>query len=609
MIKMKTKLPFKIMVFLLILFTYNISYSTTDTFSLLTNGDFSTGLVGWKEIRIGTANIMKLGVVKDSLEYPHVLEFRRVGAKKIRGKLGVSQLLNKDVSTYNSLVIKVDVKVIYSSLISDRFRGGAYPVTIEIEYITEDNLTAFFKRGFLYVERIKYKKIGKRIPQNQWYSYTSENLLELTPKPKMITRVMVYGDGFEFWARVANIQLIGSSIPKKELTKVEEKIKEESEKDIPEIKEEEKPLISKEEIKEPLITNVFIDTDIRQALRDIAAQAQVTIIPDDSVQGVISIELKDVPLEKALKMLLLTGGYVFKKIEDYYLIGSPHPDNPTFPLLASVERVKLNYLKVENISNLLLETYSKYIRVDKKENILIITAPPNIIEEIKAYIKKIDVPPKQILIETVVTELSREARKELGIDWGAGGGTGRVKLETDLTLHGAYVSGGVSSHAMATIKMLVERGKAKIRANPRVLTLDGKSANIHIGREEYHPLPGTAYQPPRFDKISSGITLTITPYIGGDDEITVEIAPEVSDVSAIGKEGYPIISKRTVKTTVNVKNGNTIVIGGLIQQKEENRLSKIPVLGSIPILNLLFRKTRLDTSETEIVIFITPHII
>lgn len=592
---MKTKFTFKIIIFsfLLTLLICNISYSTTTSLSLLTNGDFSSKLDSWEEIKIGKAKIMTIDIVDDSPEYLHVLGFKRKGARFVRGKLGISQSLNKDVSTYNSLVIKADVKVIYSSLISDRLKGGVYPITIELEYLDENGTTHLWKHGFLYVEKIKYGKIGEKIPQNQWYSYTSKNLLELTPKPKIITKVNLYGDGWEFWARVANVQLIAEQkisileekpakeqvkkeVPQEQVIEIEGKteeipdVEEKPEKIITKIKEEEKPLVPEE----PLITNVFIDVDIRQALRDIAAQAHVTIIPDDTVQGIISVELNNVPLEKALKMLLISGGYTFKKIEDYYLIGSPDPRNPTFPLLSTVEQIKLNYLKAENISNLLIDHYSKYIRVDKQENILIVTAPPNIIEEIKEYIEKIDRPPQQILIETIVTELSNEARKELGIDWSVEGGKGKVKLKSNLELEGSYVSSGVSSQAMATIKMLAEKGKAKIRANPRVLTLDGKSANIYIGREEYYSLPGTAYQPSRFDKILSGITLKITPYIGGNDEITVTIEPEVSDVSAIGKEGYPIINRRSAKTTIRVKDGKTIVIGGLIQQKRKREYQK-----------------------------------
>lgn len=598
--------------FSLTLFTCNIAYSTTtDTLSFLTNDDFSSGLAGWEEIRTGKANIMNIGVVEDSAEYPHTLGFKRQGAKKIRGELGVSQSLNKDVSGYNSLVLKADVKIIYSSFKSDRLPEGAYAVTIKLEYLDEDGAIRWWKHGFLYGEVIKYKDIGEKIPQNQWYSYISQNLLELSPKPKIINQLRIYGDGWEFWARVANVQLIANAktlIPQDEIQEEvpKEKVVESKEEIKVVLKEE---VVPEEKVEEPLVTNVFVDVDIRQVIRDIATQAQITIILDDSVQGMVSIEFNNVPLEKALKMLLVTGGYVFKKIENYYLIASPDPANSTFPLLSSVERIKLNYLKAENISNLLIPHYSKYILVDKGENILIVTAPSEIIEEIKEYIKKIDLPQKQILIETLVTELSDEARKELGIDWSIEGGKSKVKLISPLQLEGSYLSTAVSSQALATIKILTEKGKAKIRANPRILTLTGKSASIYIGREEYYSLPGTAYQPGRFDKILSGITLKITPYTGGNDEITVTIEPEVSDVSAIGKEGYPIISKRTAQTTVRVKDGKTIIIGGLIQQKEGKRISKIPVIGSIPILGAFFRKNSSYNTETEVVIFITPHII
>ncbi|MEW6617915.1 MAG: secretin and TonB N-terminal domain-containing protein [bacterium] len=603
----------------------NNSYpATVSTSSLLRNGDFSAGLDLWEELRQGKANIMTINIVKDSPKYPHVLQFKRKIARKTIGKLGIKQDINREVATVStSLFIKTDVKVIHSSLMSDTLlKGGIYPLTLEIEYLDEQGKIYLWKHGFLY-STPRYKDKGEMVKRNEWHSYTSENLLSLTPKPKIITQIKVYGEGWEFWARIANLQLL-----EERLSVAEELVTEQKEGDegtsplIPlqkeiivgsssqeEIKKEEKSALASEE-KEPLITNTFVDTDIRQALQDIASQAQVTIIADESVQGVVSMELDNLPLEKALKRILTPSGYLFKKIEDYYLVTSSDPTTPTFLLLSTVERIKPSYLKVDSISNLLPANYAKYIKTDSGENILTVTAPAEIIEEIKEYIKKIDLAPKQILVEVMVTELSEQARRSLGIDWSFQEGKTKVTLlPTTLELKGNYLSVGVSSEAMATIKILAEKGKAKIRATPRILTINGKTANIYMGREEYYSLPGTAYQPASFSKVLSGITLKITPYICSDDEITVSIEPDVSDVTGIGKEGYPVISKRTANTMVRMKNGQTITIGGLIQQKEEHNITKIPVIGSIPLLGFLFRNTQIKSAETEIVIFITPHII
>ena len=114
---------------------------------------------------------------------------------------------------------------------------------------------------------------------------------------------------------------------------------------------------------EPLITNIFSDTDLRQALMDIAAQAGIPIIPDATVQGTVSVDLKNAPLERALSMVLLGGGYAFAKQDGYYLVGSPEPDNPNFHLLTRTEIVDLKYVMPQTVIAL-LGCYRRYLSAE-----------------------------------------------------------------------------------------------------------------------------------------------------------------------------------------------------------------------------------------------------
>ncbi len=381
------------------------------------------------------------------------------------------------------------------------------------------------------------------------------------------------------------------------------------------------PVTVEEEV---LITNVFYETDLREALAAISAQSGINIVADQTVYGFISLELVDVPFEEALRRLLTPFGLTYRKLVGYYLVGAAYPDNPSFPLLSVTERIVPNYVRADRVPVLLSQFYEPFIRVDGNTNVLTVTASPEIIQRIKQDLAKIDVPPRQVMVEAVVTEFSKEARKSLGIDasWTATNDGRTLSILApigdllDSTLGitvvrpDAEVEGWVGDFN-ATLRALVQDGEVNIRANPRVATLEGQKATILIGKEQYYViLTGVApYSYGQLERIPVGVSLSIVPYISSEDEITVEIQPEVSDVVGTGATGLPVVSKRAVVTKIRVKDGETITIGGLLQKNESIVRRKIPLLGDIPILGYLFSRTDKRVDEVETVVFITPHII
>ncbi|MEW6609127.1 MAG: AMIN domain-containing protein [bacterium] len=367
---------------------------------------------------------------------------------------------------------------------------------------------------------------------------------------------------------------------------------------------------------EPLITNVFFETDISQALRDISTQAKIPIIPDDTVRGVITVELQDVPLSKALEMVLAPKGYMFCKFDNYYLVGLADPTGPSFVKLTSTEFLNLNYLQAQDLLTLIPQSFLSFIQVNKEKNLVTITAPGPLIERIKNDIALIDIPPQQVAIESLIAEVSKEGIRSIGTNWNFKWKDSSVTLkkETDKTSKLSYtITNDLTSQALITfIDMLVKEGKAEIKANPKVVTLTGQQAKIKLSREEFYQLLSgrVGYESVTLKAIESGIILDITPYISQKGEITVKIISEVGDVAGEGTpQGLPIINKRNVETKVRVKEGETIIIGGLTQKKKKNSLVKIPVLGSIPIIGFFFKQVKTITEETEVMIFITPHII
>ncbi|KAA3613838.1 MAG: type II secretion system protein GspD [Calditrichaeota bacterium] len=374
-----------------------------------------------------------------------------------------------------------------------------------------------------------------------------------------------------------------------------------------------------------LVSNVFFETDLRQALKDLSNEAGIAIIPDNTVQGLITLEVDSVPLEDVLIKILAPGGYTFKMIDDFYLVGSPLPENPSFPLLTETEYFSPDYLLAEQIPNLLPVYYQSFIRVNEKTNSIAITSSKKIIAKIKENIGKIDVPPKQISIEAIVAEMSNEAKKSIGIDWGwyGTGDQKNLKLSTNLnsisndsSIVGQLVKTGIKYKTFTydviySLRALASSGEANIRANPNVTTINGQEASIFIGTERYFSIVTGPVNYPyaRVEKIPVGISLKITPRVSSKNEITVKIEAEVSEVTAIGAADLPLVTTRKAQTNVRVNIGNIIALGGLFQESKIEIKKKIPFLGSIPILGYLFSHTQIENVKKEISIFIAPTII
>lgn len=167
---------------------------------------------------------------------------------------------------------------------------------------------------------------------------------------------------------------------------------------------------------------------------------------------------------------------------------------------------------------------------------------------------------------------------------------------------------------------MVSQGKAKVRANPRIATLNGHEANINVlTKYRYREMlrdPKTGdYLPsgtPR--EIETGIKVKIRPWVTASNEINLEILPEISnktgeiEVSAVGG-ALPVTSKRQINTNIRVKDGETIIIGGLIQSQNTESIAQVPLLGRIPILGYLFKQKKEEDTQTEMVIYITPHLL
>jgi type II secretory pathway component GspD/PulD (secretin) len=363
-----------------------------------------------------------------------------------------------------------------------------------------------------------------------------------------------------------------------------------------------------------LINNIFADTYITEALQDLAFQAGVSILTDNTVSGFITLELVDVPFEEALDRMVSPGGYIWREINGVYYVGSVDPRSPLFHTLSVSEAIKLNHITAAQAKALIGDFYYLHARFDTTSNTAFITSSPTIVARFKQDVALIDRPPTQLLIDVLVTEVSKDVRDTLGVDMSlslGGVATGPNAYLEILSQPGTLEAGLRIGGALlqSQITALASEGKVKVRANPQLMVVDGKSADIFVGRDSYVRLSNaTSTSLARLDTIASGVSLRIEPRVAADGTITLLVEPKVSDLSGTTGDDLPVITRRQVSTTVRAKDGETIVLGGLIQEAEYHSSQGLSILSNLPIFRNLFKRTNSSVTETEILVFLTPHI-
>lgn len=267
---------------------------------------------------------------------------------------------------------------------------------------------------------------------------------------------------------------------------------------------------------------------------------------------------------------------------------------------------------------------------DEKSNKVLVSASPRYIETVKRIIAELDASPPQVMIQVLLAEVTLDDTSEWGLDFNVGldvstsriGGDGYVfnKLAAGA---GAATALGVPNFSVSStdfnllIRALEVQGKLEVLSRPQVTVNNNEQAMIQVGENVSIVTGSNQFQ----DRVSAvterqdvGIILNVTPSISPDGFVRMDIAPEISSVSARTTQidanfESPIITQRRVDTTVTVRDGQTVVIGGLIQTTGEQRVWKIPLLGDIPLVGELFKSSTRNNVKTELLVVLRPVVI
>ena len=409
----------------------------------------------------------------------------------------------------------------------------------------------------------------------------------------------------------------------------------------------------------------FQNVDVRSVLQVIADFTDFNIVTSDSVQGNLTLRLKDVPWDQALDIILQAKGLDMRKNGNVIWIAPGEELAAREKMInearAQVEELEplqtesfqINYHRATEITRFLQAKGQTVLSkrgsvvVDDRSNKIFVTDVGSRLADVRRVVTEIDIAPKQVLIEARIVEASKGFARDLGVklSYGSGGRSGAANSTGLGTLGGgaqlgfgqsrigAVESGGansgldipnpfgslgltlVNSHLSRFLNLELQAqesdGKARTVSSPRVLTANNVEALIEQGTEiPYSEASSSGAATTSFKK--AVLALRVKPQITPDGRLQLAIQVNkdraIPDTTGgIGKE--PPLETKSVKSDVLIDNGGTVVIGGIYSDEEIRSVNKIPLLGDIPVLGALFRSNHSEKNETELLIFVTPRIV
>lgn len=391
-----------------------------------------------------------------------------------------------------------------------------------------------------------------------------------------------------------------------------------------------------------LVTLDVLDAKIGDIVQTIANQGNVQLITYTQLHSTLNARLDKAPLDKALALLLAGTPYTFVQQDNVLLIGERSPNTVSGKPLSTTELIHLKHIKADNIPTLLPKDLPESnIRILKEQNALLVSGTSEELVFARRFLASIDIPTPQVRIDAVIVEYKEDLDKSFGIWHGRGkslaqsGGfyttpspeTRRTTANSDMQLGfsiqdiNTFLSTVINSGTqikslpqdfLTILRFLETENKARVLAQPSVLTLNGNRASIDVSETQYFEVTiGTGEDKIiKIEPIKAGIQLDITPWISQSGQITAEVKPVVSnsEQSPDPEKKYPIVSSRSIATTVRFNDGETLVLGGLIKNQNVSYTNKIPLLSKIPLVGALFRNSGHNRVKSNLVVYITPHI-
>lgn len=367
----------------------------------------------------------------------------------------------------------------------------------------------------------------------------------------------------------------------------------------------------------------FKEADIKDVARAFSNISGINIIVSDDVKAKVTLKVQHLNWKEALKMITEAYNITLIEKENYFIL-------TTIERLRLIEEsgdlqtqvVRFNFVDVGDIKKTLSSMLTKRgkMETDTRTNSLVITDIPEIVRGIQKVSLDLDTKTPQVTIEAMMLDLKLTDEEQMGIDWTI---THKDRPERSvsqtLSLTGstaAEIRYGKTIFSWANLTALInlwqEEKRVNILANPRILTIDNLTAAIDL--IEQIPYTQVTQSTDGSSAMSStqfkdvGVKLYVKPHITQDNHVFLNIKTEQSFRSGFTPDNQPIVDSRKTETNLMVKDGETVVIGGLRKKEDTSTIDKFPVLGDIPLLGKLFRRSNNSKVDTELVIFVTPYV-
>jgi type IV pilus secretin PilQ/predicted competence protein len=399
----------------------------------------------------------------------------------------------------------------------------------------------------------------------------------------------------------------------------------------------------------------FQGDDVGQVLRLLARQAKVNMVVSDQVTGTVTMRLEDVTALQAIAIIVKAKGLSLDQIDHVYYIKTPAEKTaePT-----ESDSYQFSYSRAKEVAPLLASQLASKDppQFDERTNTIFFRETRSNLDNVRKLLVTIDKPTKQVMIEARLVEVTANPSQSYGIDWsgvvgsasngktfsyGAPGSTSGSNTSGNVPLSDFALGNPANPNILgnfsklipgqfailsvpqmsATLRLLNEDNDAEFLANPRIVTADNLQAKIEINRAQ--PVPQLNFNEQTATAVFGGFqdkkfgnTLIVTPSINKDNFVTLKVKPEISNkvgdstfVFAGATVSSPIIDTRTLESNVLIRSGDTLAIGGLLQDEVAKARNKVPFIGDVPVLGYLFQNHLNSRVKRNLLVFVTPTII
>ncbi|MGM0487526.1 MAG: type II secretion system protein GspD [Planctomycetota bacterium] len=377
------------------------------------------------------------------------------------------------------------------------------------------------------------------------------------------------------------------------------------------------------------VSLVVRDAPLNQVLSMLAQKQKCNLVCAEDVSARISIVLNDVTLEHAISAVLATAGYTGTRRNDILHVTSLAAGKDVAPDVQGrqFEVFPLDYAAGSDVDQTIkgllssvgqsFFTESSSDNLKKTKDVIVVEDVPPYLARIRDYIQQVDRPPRQVLIEVHVLEVGLEDTQRHGVNFKHVASLLNNTLEFEIAgaanpkaspAFFARVGGG---NLEALLECLKSTTDAKTLASPSVLVVDGQEAKIQIGEQLGYRVTTTTETSTMesVDFLDVGVVLTVTPHVSRDSRVLMQVRPKVSSGRINPETELPEEQTKEVETNALLSNSEGMVIGGLIQETDENIQSKIPLLGDLWLVGSLFQRRQLNKKRTEIIVALVPRVL